>query len=66
MIKYIKTLTSTEDKKRLISNFFSLSVLQIFSYVLPLLTLPYLVRVLGVETFGLVAFATAFITFLIS
>lgn len=63
MINKIKNIANTEDKKRLASNFFSLSVLQIFSYVLPLLTLPYLVRVLGVETFGLVAFATAFITF---
>lgn len=63
MLNKIKNIANTEDKKRLASNFFSLSVLQIFSYVLPLLTLPYLVRVLGVETFGLVAFATAFITF---
>ena len=56
-------MVNSEDKKRLASNFFSLSVLQVFTYVLPLLTLPYLVRVLGVETFGLVAFATAFIAF---
>ena len=63
MINKIKNIANTEDKKRLASNFFSLSVLQIFSYVLPLLTLPYLVRVLGVETFGLIAFATAFIIF---
>ena len=63
MINKIKNIANTEDKKRLASNFFSLSVLQIFSYILPLLTLPYLVRVLGVETFGLVSFATAFIAF---
>ena len=63
MINKIKNMVNSEDKKRLASNFFSLSVLQVFTYVLPLLTLPYLVRVLGVETFGLVAFATAFITF---
>lgn len=59
----IKDIINTEDNKRLLSNFFSLSVLQIFTYVLPLLTLPYLVRVLGVDKFGLVMFAQAFIIF---
>lgn len=59
----INKLTNSEDKKRLLANFFSLSVLQVFSYILPLLTLPYLVRVLGVEKFGLVAFAASFIAF---
>ena len=63
MITKIKKLTNTEDKKRLLSNFFSLSILQAFTYILPLLTLPYLVRVLGVEKFGLVMFAQAFIMF---
>jgi len=63
LIKKLKSLINTEEKKRLVSNFFSLAVLQVFSYVLPLLTLPYLVRVLGVEKFGLVMFAQAFIMF---
>lgn len=63
MINKIKNMVNSEDKKRLASNFFSLSVLQVFTYVLPLLTLPYLVRVLGVDKFGLVMFAQAFIMF---
>lgn len=63
MINKLKNITNTEDKKRLLSNFFSLSVLQALTYILPLLTLPYLVRVLGVDKFGLVMFAQAFIIF---
>lgn len=52
-----------ENKKRLIDNFLSLTVLQIFSYVIPLITLPYQVRVIGVSNYGLVAFAAAFVQY---
>jgi PST family polysaccharide transporter len=32
MLTKIKNIVNTEDKKRLLSNFFSLSALQIFTY----------------------------------
>ena len=51
------------DNKRVLSNFFSLSLLQGANYVLPLLTLPYLVRVLDVKSFGLVMFAQALMAY---
>lgn len=57
MIKKLKTLTNTENKKRLISNFMSLSVLRGFQFIIPLITLPCLVRTIGIENFGLVKFA---------
>jgi PST family polysaccharide transporter len=44
----------------LISNFFSLVILQGANYLFPLLTVPYLFKTLGVDTFGLISFATAF------
>lgn len=63
MYDKLKKITVSQDKKRLLSNFLSLSVLQVFTYALPLLTLPYLVRVLGVEKYGLVMFAQSLIMF---
>ncbi len=52
-------------KNILVSNFLSLTSLQMFNYLLPLLTVPYLFRVLGVDKFGLLTFAYAFIQYFI-
>ena len=50
-------------RKVLISNFLSLSSVQIANYILPLATVPYLVRILGPEKFGLINFAQAFVSY---
>lgn len=55
----------TVDRKQLISNFFSLSSIEMANYLFPLITVPYLVRVLGPGKYGLVAFAMAFVQYFV-
>jgi len=54
----------SDDKKVIVSNFFSLTILQLANYLLPLIIIPFLVRVLGIDKFGLVMFAQSIATFL--
>ncbi len=63
MLKRLKALS--DDKKRLADNVVSLSLLQAANYLLPLIAIPYLVRVLGAERFGAVMFAQALIQYFI-
>lgn len=51
--------------RKLASNFISLFTLQGLNYILPLITIPYLLRVLEVELFGLISFATAFVMYFV-
>ena len=43
--------------KTIVENFGYLSILQVFSTLIPLISYPYLVKVLGSELYGLVIFA---------
>jgi PST family polysaccharide transporter len=65
VLNNFKQKVRSSTGKRLLSNFFSLSGIQMVSYLLPLITIPYLVRVLGVEKFGLIAFAQAIIQYFV-
>ncbi len=56
-------MKSKSDKRVLIENTISIAITQILTYVMPLISLPYLSRVLGVEKFGLVFWAQACIQY---
>ena len=51
------------DKKNLVTNTVSLTIIQILNYILPFITLPYLSRVLDVDKLGLVFFAQVFMDY---
>jgi len=59
----LKRIIAGRDAHVLVKNFTALGVLQISGYVFPLLTLPYLARVIGVGHFGEIAFASAVILY---
>ncbi|MCX7927791.1 MAG: flippase [Candidatus Omnitrophica bacterium] len=56
-IRRLYNSVTKKERKILLENFFSLTTLQGISYILPVLVLPYLIRTIGPERFGLIAFA---------
>jgi PST family polysaccharide transporter len=50
--------TQTQNR-RLVKNYGALVSIQVLNYLLPLITFPYLIRVLGFEKFGMIGFAQA-------
>ena len=58
-------MAGKNDKHILLENFIATGLTQIISYIIPLISLPYLSRVLGPEKFGLVFWAQATIQYFI-
>jgi PST family polysaccharide transporter len=52
--------------KKILGNFLALTSVQVANYLLPLVTVPYLVRVIGIEKYGLVAFAQSLIQYFVT
>ncbi|MGG5207954.1 oligosaccharide flippase family protein [Chryseobacterium sp. MIQD13] len=63
MVNRIKKIFNTKDKKALLENFVSLSALQLVGMLLPLITLPYILRVIGFEKYGVVVFSASLIAY---
>jgi len=59
LTKKISSISKNKEAKTVAGNFMWLSALQVAGYVFPLITMPYLARVIGVEGFGKIAFASA-------
>jgi PST family polysaccharide transporter len=54
-----------ERNKTLVDNFNFMSILQVSQILFPLLIYPYLIRVLGKETYGVVAYSNAIVAYLL-
>ena len=52
-------------KTGLLRNILSLGVVQIANYVFPFLTVPYVVRIIGPDKFGVINFSSAFIAYFV-
>lgn len=50
---------------KLIKNIASLGVVQLVNYVFPLITVPYISRIIGPEGYGIINYATAFIAYFV-
>jgi PST family polysaccharide transporter len=64
MIDRIKSILKEEENKRVATNFVSLTGLNFINYFFPIIVIPYLTRVLGVEKYGLYVFSFAIIQYL--
>ncbi|MEE9339872.1 MAG: flippase [Methylococcaceae bacterium] len=63
MISALTNKLKNKDVKVLASNFSFMFIIEISNYILPFLVIPYIVRVVGVEKYGIIVFATAVMIF---
>ncbi|WFB63287.1 oligosaccharide flippase family protein [Sphingobacterium sp. WM] len=63
MINKIKKIISTKDGRAIAENLISLSALQLVGIILPLITLPYVLRVIGFENYGVIVLSASLITY---
>jgi len=62
-ISVILNLFKSKEAKSILENFISLSAIQLIGMVLPLITLPYILRTIGFESYGIIVFAASLIAY---
>jgi len=63
LIQKTYRMVDPQEGSKVLRNVGSLSGLQVITYILPVIILPYLFRVLGPDKFGLICFAQAFVQY---
>lgn len=59
-----KQIAASKEGRTVFANFGYLSLLQVAGYVFPLISMPYLARVIGADGFGKIAFASAIVVWI--
>ncbi|MCK4559662.1 MAG: oligosaccharide flippase family protein [Calditrichia bacterium] len=55
----LNTIVAVSEQKKLSANFANFGLFQIINYIVPLVTIPYIVRIIGPEKFGILSIAQA-------
>jgi len=50
-------ISKLKNNKKLVSNFSYMFIIEISNYILPIISIPYIVRVVGIEKFGIISFS---------
>lgn len=61
-LRFLKDIFSKE--KKFVENFISLFFIQATNFIIPVITLPYLVRTIGIEKFGAVSYALTIMAYM--